>query len=592
MSISLKDFQRREYLMSAIKIPKASHDVRTRVFTHRFTGRADERDVLGTSGVYKEVYYTFLRDPNERELGVILHDELPGGINNLVKMWLMYAVDDKIHVGIAAVQNVLELGAKHGTIAQAVVNKYGKKAKFTFIAAGEMRSIDSSAWEFNYFSGTFMAPRVESLEEMPMDEEGEQIDPKGTISDFTFVTKQLEKLFPFSKFHFSTREFRGPTMAFSSFKNSLNPEEYPYVLPVTTPAVDSLMKYASSVMSDFTVIEELNPTYQLVNSYAVKPESIKTSMTLDEIEKYDGPEFKSKVAYLGTGKRSVQIKPHKLDFKRAAKLFSDLGVFQYKNMKADKFRKRNVEGNDFLGLEGTEFDLVFNKKVHRVTVDKFLGMSNNAVYKVTWGDAIHIMKLDLLYPFGKKLSGAFFGADDAKLYGLKVVPLFIAYGTTARAILVPFLGEPIKSIPMEDRAALYPKFKQQYVKQYVKMVSKGWGGRLTSIYNDPKPANTTVDENGDFHLIDPDRFSYTPSYYGPTSTENSIRGQIFGILMVFYYFLTGDEPFLKDSSDAAKSKWVKSLEEGSKIKEIFDKVMDTDKTPEELVKILEEFVSI
>jgi hypothetical protein len=55
-------------------------------------------------------------------------------------------------------------------------------------------------------------------------------------------------------------------------------------------------------------------------------------------------------------------------------------------------------------------------------------------------------------------------------------------------------------------------------------------------------------------LIDPDEYAYTPSFYGPTASR-IIHNQLFGVVILFYWFVTDHEPFTYNSTTAEKMNW-------------------------------------
>jgi hypothetical protein len=229
--------------------------------------------------------------------------------------------------------------------------------------------------------------------------------------------------------------------------------------------------------------------------------------------------------------------------------------------------------------------------VATLTVDKFLASSNDEVYKGTMtqngAETEVVLKVMSLYPFTKSHSGKFSMARvnvhevfyDTPIYD------FVIPGAGAVGTIFPYLGRTVSDIPVAERVPLYNVFKKWLVNKYISMTKKQWGSPLMrTAYNDYKPANVTLDSNGDFHLIDYDEHSYTPMFYGPTN-EKTFVNQMFGVLLVIYWFKTDDTPFKVDASGAYKIKWVNTVLTDKELSVWFNILLDDDLSVDQKIEL-------
>jgi hypothetical protein len=500
--------------------------------------------------------------------------------------------EDKVHVVYAPVKNSLELGSKHGTLAKYAVAKYGKD--LLFISAGELRKIKDLTWQFNCYSGTFMEGRVAELKDLGESGEVESavLDRMAkTLGDYNFIKANLSRLNPFNTFIFYNVPYPTEKFPFKSIVGQIgDKEDYPYIIPYDGKTVCTHFQIATATISDFLNIGSINKELVRVNAYAESTMVETGAIAKEEIQNYKYPRPTSQRSNLkAIDPRQpvfVTVYPHQFDFKNASKVLRDLGVAKYKEKR--DWADATATTPDYFDIEGETWDLWFAGMQSRVKVGSHLATSNNVVYRATLGAKPVILKIAPLYPFNKTTLSDM-GRSDAKLYGIPVAK-FVVPKRGAVAIIIPDLGSPIYTIPLDTRQSMYDKFKRQVFEKYMKTVSESLR-TYRSYYNDIKPENITVDEGGDFHLIDPDTTSYTPEWYGPESQVGTVDGQLFGLLLVFYWFKTGERPFKQDPSDEAKSKWVRALPRDSRLRTMFHAMVDPGLTTGDRLQVVAEFAT-
>jgi hypothetical protein len=587
MSLTVDDFIEREKLFLGTKLNnKVKHEVRGRVFEHTFVNAADRTDVLGrNSSEFSAVQYTFLRDPNKKEIKYIT-EKLPKMDMEDVVMWIMWANEEKeIKAAYAKVENKLELGSKHGTIAQYIVEKDGNCA---LIAAGEIRRVNKYKYEFNYYSGTFMEIRMD-MDKYETEDEEEFDKVKRINDDYVFVQKHMHKLNPFKSFTFNNVGYNvKKDLPFKLLKNYIDDEEeYPYILPIFKDKERNVQfSKSAEILSDFKNLDELKKILVRINTYAEYPNIETGAITTEEIDRYDYPMSLSK--YIDLKKiatiTNVYILPHNNDLNIAKSIFQTLGVVKYGH-KGTRPGYNII--NDFYGISGKQLSLWKKGKEYDLFVDDYLTTSNNTIYRATFEDKDVILKLHSLYPFGDLTGLVNFGKLDEKLYGIKI-DKFIVPRLGAMAIVIPYLGKDITKLDLEFRKEHYKQFKKEYFEKYMKTISKNmFSKEPESYYNDVKPHNTTWDGE-EFHLIDPDSFSFTPSWYG-LETMETIESQLFGILLIYYWFANDINPFQEYSHDEFKIDWIKSLPEDSNVKKMFEMLFDPKLSSLDKIKKVAQF---
>lgn len=602
MIYTIEDFKRREFEMNeGNKITnKIKHDVRGRVFKHDFLDDEDKVDVVGDIENCDGVYYCFIRDPNKKEINNVSIGDVPEIEIGDVVMWLMFiSPQDEVKVGYAKVVNGLELGAKHATIAQYIYEKWGDGC--VFVASGEIKKINSIRYKFNYQSGTFMLPRkqVETYEFQEFDdEEQERLNKeyvKFSISltnDTAFVKSELQRLNPFLLFEFHDVPFKVMRkMPFGALKGQLNdPNDYPHILPSNVSKMClNHFEFASSVLSDFKNLDEVVGTCVNVNRYATLTSVSTSGITKKDMDNYVKRTKNNDTMKRISNKKFSVIYPQGNDLEIAKSIYDELGVVKYGQQVGGRPCSAR---DDILNLTGKEFDIWYKNIPKRLVVGEHLATSNNIIYRGVFGGKDIVLKIATAFVVNGYRGVSGLGNYEISLYG-KEIETFVIPGVYAVAAVLPYLGVTIDKLSLEFRKENYKKFRRDYFSKFKKTTYTGKKSKYgddKNYYNDMKPENTTWDGN-EFHLIDPDTSAYTDRWYGP-STLGKLERQLFGILILYYWFKTGEIVFKDDDSDEAKIKWVKELPSGSKMKELCSVLFSTELSLKDKLNAVGEFSDI
>lgn len=561
---------------------KKSRKLAFELFQHKFVNDDEKKVFIGPdeNSEADGVFYMFKMEPPIN--GSLIFSSVPMSADEgSVFTYIIFLDVDKKKVGIVCSQvvNEIEYGSKHITLANTLRHD---KRNLIFVQAGEMQYGEREGWTFNHFSGTFTQTRREIVEEWVefIGESSITLDDinnmRAIADDWGLTRSLLGEISPYIHFEFSSRPFEKESLPLTSLIAVLDSKNLPYVVPNvltnTTP-----FKNAVEIIGTFSDLKRM--THQDVRVSATATEDV--GWTVDTSAGIHQRDLDSQV--VGRHGRT-KVSPFKDDLKKALLVVRAVGA------KKLEYGKSMVTVDvhtklDLFQLVGREFTVRWLPKYNDpfeqivIKVDKVLGVSNNTVYKCTVnGESTCVLKVESLYPFNATKHFSFIDQArvDSNNYGTKV-HTFLIPGSACRGTILPYLGKTITEIPLEERLPMFKKFKGQYFTQFNKTIGgfECRGGSPYAAYNDVKPANTTMDSNGNFHLIDFDRLSNTPSFYGPTDDRTYIN-QMFGVLLVMYWFKTNKKPFAEQSSPQAKLDWVYNTLEDIEIKEMFLILLDTD----------------
>jgi hypothetical protein len=581
------------------------HSLSFRLFSHTFVDDAERKYYLGDSGIITDkVNYMFRNEPPFYY--ELIKEKIPSHAEDgIIFMYLIYHNKRTAKTGIvcANVDNALEFGSKHISL----VNYIGKTmpsdiSDIVFVTAGELIK-RPLFWEFNFFSGTFTAPRIAAIDSIESDLEDwkltkeEHTDMKMSMSDWVFVKRLLSRFHSSEPFEFSSKAFENtnarPLM--DLLKAVGSSKYHPYVIPGNETNINAFEK-AVAVVGTFTNLGEMNKTIVKVSTWATEESGIATTaLNMNDIDKNIGPTHNSGKTFMG----NVNVLPYKSDFKRA------LAVLKQINAKKLEYgmnlnREPVKEYIDLFQLSGKTYNL--SRKlpllpntvpfVATLTIDKFLASSNEEVYKgkmtQNGTEKEVVLKVKSLYPFTKSNSQRLAGLNkDERFYGTAIYN-FVIPGVAAVGTIYPYLGITVSDITMKERLPFYNVFKTWMLKKYMSMLyhDRFDNTRITA-YNDYKPANITLDYSGEFHLIDYDERAYTPMFYGPTDAKTFVN-QMFGVLLVLYWFKTGDIPFKVNASGTFKIEWVEKILLDEELSILFNILLNDDLSDIKKIKLIKE----
>lgn len=569
---------------------KTIHSLAFRLFRHVFVDDAEKKYYLGDSGIKTDkVYYMFKNDPPVPFS--LMNDKIPCGVNEgSIYMYILYHNTRTSKTGIvcASVENDLEFGSKHISMVNYINKSMSDQVDdMVFVAAGEMKKC-STWWEFNFFSGTFSQPRIEKvnslegeLEDWDLLEE-KYTDMKASLNDWDFIKSLLSEIHASESFEFSSRGFennnRRPLVDVLKFLK--HKKHYPYIIPGNETNHNAFVK-AVAVVGTFTNLREMKKTLVKATTWATEesPTYNTTSISMREVDENTGVQNTSNHGFSG----NVYVLPYKSDFKRALAVLRQINAkkLEYgRNLSLEPVK----EYIDIFQLSGKTYNLslkmpsVSGKEPFRgtLTVGKFLASSNDEVYFGELDDKPVVLKVASLYPFTGSHNRNYVNVfANERFYGTDIYT-FVVPGTGALGTIYPYLGRTVSDIAPNERRTLYETFKKWLLQKYISMLKKGpFSNVLNTSYNDYKPENITVDDGGDFHLIDYDESSYTPMWYGPTPDKTFVN-QMFAVLMIIYWFKMDEKPFGASTTGAEKIKWVNTHLVDKELKVLFDILMDDD----------------
>ena len=579
--------QREEYLYAndseVQRLKNAPHSVELRVHYHEFVNPKERQEYLSEEINANGLFFIWRGTPKLQPPPKI-YDRFPKSGTG-VWMYLIYfdKVDKMVKMKCARVENNLELGSKHMTLSFDIDRT---SDEVEFAAAGEARFTGNFTWEFNHFSGTYTTPRIEIRHNEgfrdPDDSERflswnnksqrELETLLKSIDDYTLTKVFLKVTNPTCMFVFSSEEFQKEQFPLTELLRALKrPEDMPYCVPATG-MYDILLETAVSTIHAFKNLRLLTPKRVSVNANATN--DIETSISMADVD--NGYRTIRKMSRPGPKSvpGSSTLVPSRRDLKLATRMLSKLGAkrigysgVKFENMPAiDKLDYFELTGS-VLQIDESYYEKQFSE-THTLKLERFLASSNQTVYLGTMDNQKVVLKITSCYPWHvrtKGIGGNTF-KDDEAFYGTKTLQ-FVLPDISAVGNVLPYLGVTIKELPLHLRKPKFKQFKRQYLKQLWKTINTR---RDTFAYRDVKPANTTMDESGNFHLIDLDKNAFTPQYYGP-GEDNTFYNVMFGVLLVFNWFLTDKNPFQNgNTSPGRKLQWVADEIEVPEVQKMFD----------------------
>lgn len=556
------------------------------IFEHFFVDDEEKNLYVDQESPATGLYYMFKRSPPTVDANILM--SFPTNQKEGVVFMYLFFYDTKMDENgfvCAPVKNNLEYGSKHLTLVAKVMEVFkDRRVDLIFVQAGEMMFNESGICVFNHFSGTYTKTRMNDMDGIVDDYADFELEKqkadaiKNTLYDWAFTKFLFISKSPMTQFEFSSLPFVKKYLPLVSTLKFLPSEEYfPYVIPNNTNGAFMFEK-AVKIISTFINLKEMKA--MSVNVTTLASDQIDTtSISMKQIDENSGPTVPTRIFT-----NRVTVLPYKDDLKLALGVLRNLGA---KKLNYGMKYKANGDDKcfDLFNLEGKTFNV---NKMGQLKVIKFLSSSNDFVYLCKIKDTDVVLKVVSLYPFSPKNGGKYVYRNilrEEKFYGTEIHS-FIIPGHAGLGTVYPYLGKTITSLSKEERKRLYPKFKEQYTKLWLSKTLKQIKFKnmpRVSFYNDMKPENTTIDKDGNFHLIDLDEFAYTPQYYGPT-TERIFFNQMFGILMVIYWFKTGESPFKLNWTSAQKLAWVnEELKDHPDIKEMFNILMDPDLTDDQKI---------
>lgn len=561
-------------------------------FYHLFVDEEEKKRYVEPESPATGLYYMFKRSPPTADAGISMLFPTNKNVGVIFMYLFFYNTKmDQLGFVCAPVKNNLEFGSKHLTLVAKVMEVFkDTRLDLIFVQAGEMMFQDDGTCVFNHSSGTYTQSRLDVLErEVNYGMENEYLiiplkDFQKSLNDWMFTKSLFRSKSPMTQFEFSSSRFVRKYLPLVSMLTFLPSEEYyPYVIPNNTNRAFMFEK-AVRIISTFVNLKEMEPKVVNVNTLASEQVAATTSISVKQIDDNSGPLAQKNSPLVNLGYR-VTVLPYKNDLKLALGVLKSVGARKL-NYEI-KYKAINDSSFDFLKLEGKTFHV---DGVGQLKVNKFLACSNDIVYMCKMNDADVVLKITSLYPFSDKYFNTGSIAKNLKremaFYGTEIHS-FIVPGHAGLGTVYPYLGRTITSLSNEERERLYPKFKEQYTDIWLsKTLVPNYTNQIVSFYNDIKPENTTIDKDGNFHLIDVDEYAYTPAYYGPTN-EKTFFNQMFGVFMVIYWFKTGESPFKNDSTNKHKLTWVEKELNDPEIKELFNTLMNmglSNKKKREMIK--------
>lgn len=590
--LTLDDFRKMDSMFFK-DIPRIDHTFKEDAFSidkvnvHKFIDDNDKKCIPGLPEHITEIGYAFMQKFDSRVYSNIqvgdlafLNKRKPQQIGN----YILY-IDEKTGkktVASAIVEDFLEIGASHSDIAKTIVSSGTTQSKFTFIAAGQYRLVDDE-YEMNTVSDTYMLPRENKIKDDEVDYESEEkwalLKNKIELSLKNTVHKFMEET-TYRSYVFVDRPFPMPKMPFVSVVRTLNRWRQSNKLFIFENIDDkklNAMKYALYVfrISDKIDNSSLTSRQTFVNSFILDEKDIPTGALMVDRKMYEGNKrptmlnkYIKKAPAQTTTKFAVEVFPQKNDHDIAMDIMKNVGGYSLNKRPTEL---TSVLPNDIFKLSGQNRLVSYANKVFRLTISSPLGSSNAYVYRGTFKEegtssnppnipSDVVVRVTPMYPW---VPLSLYDEVIAKFYNNSIALPQFAFDTLGLYVqVIPYLGETLSSIPFNIRQHKYnsASFRKQYWTKFEKTIKKAtlFEPKTRSFYNDPKPDNTTVDRDGNFHLIDPDRNAYTERWYGTSAMVNTLRGQLFGIALMCYWF-EKENPQLPNKSDDSKIQWVKNL---------------------------------
>jgi hypothetical protein len=565
-------------------------------FIHRFVNTDDEFDVLGTRGSWPAAQFAFHHE-DEIKFPNFATQRFPAEHRGVTR-FLMLHVDGRVVVIYAPVKALLGIGSTENDLLF-----YARENGFlrTFCGGGEIRPKSPGVWDFNIASS-----EIESrFHDLVEDQERLQKRPERVFRDMkvysnmhTFVGKELERQNPGKKFKYSPGYYETDNVPFRSIAECItNASEMPLVAPYDGQSPSFVFDMA---IGAFKSTRERTPNslkIAIVNSWAglsmvqnLLDQNIPFGPYLEEVGK--DPKPKSKARFINWNvkdDKEVVLMNEDIASINAKRFLRDMGTTLYK-----PGRERPVVSSftyDYFHVENQTWDVYINRKKRTLIVQNAYPCHGLLFYNVVVdGEPCRLLTM------GK--SEGYRTGHTAQILMEEFLlnrdlPHFVIPNRDATGLLLPVIpGRPVSEIPYEERQAAhaYEHFKLAIWNGfYLSHIDGGFKPSVTDnndilYYNrNITPDNVLKDDTNTFHVINPREVPTTPEWYGPGGYMYSLRGQLFGLLLVAYWFKTDERPFKHDSSDAAKYRWVKNLPEGTRAREMFETVLD-DGIPEEDVK--------
>lgn len=550
---------------------KTIHSLAFRLFTHAFVNEEERKFFVGDNKEIDSVFYIFKSNPPVTYAN--MRNYLPpNAAVGTVFMYILFYDTKKNFPGVvcAPVKNNLEFGSKHITIVNYInETRQEDMDDLVFVQAGELLK-QEDFWEFNHFSGSFSLPRIDVLEDMVYKHKdygltkAEVRKMLDVTNECTLTKKLLMELTPFAKFEFTTRAFY-PTenLPLTKLLETVgSPKYYPYVIPSSEKHYKSFEK-AVAIIGTFTNLREMKGMDVQVTSWAVEMVNnyVTTSLDINDVDNNVSHGVSAGGKFFGR----TTVLPVKTDLKKALSVLRQLNAKRLEYGKGMRL-STNLKHIEMFDLAGKSYSISY--KFHsanpsetfraRLEVVKFLASSTDEVYLCKLNDTDVVMKVFSLYPFDSSRF-YFYNYEKEEAFYKSDIISFAIPGCGAMGIIYPYLGITISDIPLADRLPLYSKFKKQFIELFLSMVIKEEDSRVyRTLYNDYKPENTTLDKDGNFKLIDYDESGFTPRFYG-IGSNREFSNQLFGVLMVVYWFKTDENPFDNNSTGFDKLDWAQSL---------------------------------
>ena len=544
---------------------------------HFFVDDDEKRELAANNPtIGSSVMYIFLKNPTNLKKTKVF-DKIPSFTKKFIA-YLIYSSGGKVKMKCAIMDNALELGSKHVFLSSQITEKDA-----VFLSAGELTFRNENACLFNTFSGTYVVPRLSlTYDSLELENEPDDFSPEvinqafATINNWKYVHDWLKKLNPRLAFYFVSYELPKDRFRLGSIMDKLGRDDIPYVAPFNETNWHSLAM-ANNVMTNFKNLRLVKPYRHEVNATAVDlvndTTSVMTSALVQSFDQYTEPIAVIKNWSIPKSGGFVNILPSKFDLKNAMRVLRAIGA---KKFGPGALRNvRSVEVVDYFNLVGRRFLLrVDGEKSKELNVTAFLATSQNTVYKCTLDGVLKVLKVKSIgerFAFDTLNFISTFRAEAA--FYKEHVHEFVIPGYAAIGTILPYMGRTVTSIPLQERRRLYKKFKMEYIDEFKKHVKKTMMGQVYSKYNDVKPDNTTLDNDGNFRLIDFDSNAHTPAFYGPDG-NTKMQQQLFGVVLVYHWFHTGEK--LDDWSDEGKVRWMNDEVDDNDLQDLLTIIYDDD----------------
>ena len=499
--------------------------------------------------------------------------------------YLIYFDGKKYIFKCVEITNQQEIGSNH----KLLFEDYNHRMS-TYITSGKMM-FDGQKWLFDTVS-PFNTNR-ESITIAYDDDDDDKnalLNKKitDTFTNIQFFIRIFKNKNPMREFQYIDKvklEFK-----FIDIFNRIKTEnDLPYI-SFADKKYTNLISRSISVLNVFKYLKSHPPIYVMVNAYAkllfkFNDSKVDTKIDMSKVDQFVYPQ-KSKW-WNAKGLNRLDIIPTKTDFSNARRVLQILKTTKFR-LAMDALIPK-IGKIDYYDILKRSYLIEYNQTTYEVRIDQLLGSSNADVYLGTIKSKNNeeqkvVIKVNSFYDhewntytYNTKL--------EQKHYKRDIIS-FILPNHSAYAHILPYLGKTITSIPLSTRKTHYKKFKEQYLAAFRKTITRSPFLGTKSYYNDIKPENTTVDDDQNFHLIDPDRKAYTEGFYGDGKNQ-SFTDQLIGVIMLLFWFKTDKRPF--NNPEINKYKWLKEYAYNDDIKQMIDIIFDQNITSvyEKMDRIIE-----